>query len=361
MNQDTQTHCNSVARKGKHITFSERQQIERWLREKKSITQIAKLLDRNRVTIYREVKRGSVSQLKHDLTVYRAYRAQFAQDRCNEQKSAHGPALKIGSNYQLAAQLFDLMGGKLKHSPYAAREILIRNGIPCPFSSRTIYNYVYQGIIGISPHDLIQGPRKKRKQPLPKRLAHNDTGAISIEKRPDSINQRIESGHFEMDCVVGPRGSKCVLLVLTERSTRFQLIFRLRRKTSHCVVQLLNRLERRLGAQTFASVFRSITTDNGCEFADSAAISSSCLAPNKARTVHYVAHPYCASERGSNENANRFIRRFFPKGTDFSRVSQTTLNAIALWMNRYPRAIFEGKSAWHMAHSFRHYFTPLFA
>ncbi len=51
MNQDTQTHSNSVARKGKHITFSERQQIERWLREKKSISQIAKLLDRNRVTI----------------------------------------------------------------------------------------------------------------------------------------------------------------------------------------------------------------------------------------------------------------------------------------------------------------------
>ncbi len=60
MNQDTQTHSNSVARKGKHITFSERQQIERWLREKKSITQIAKLLDRNRVTdlIKRYVKMG---------------------------------------------------------------------------------------------------------------------------------------------------------------------------------------------------------------------------------------------------------------------------------------------------------------
>ena len=71
--------------------------------------------------------------------------------------------------------------------------------------------------------------------------------------------------------------------------------------------------------------------------------------------------PYCTSERGSNENANRFIRRFFPKGTDLSGVSQKTLNAIALWMNRYPRAIFNGKSAWHMAQPFRHYFTPLFS
>ena len=60
MNQDTQTHCNSVARKGKHITFSERQQIERWLREKKSLSQIAKLLDRHRSAIYREVERGTV-------------------------------------------------------------------------------------------------------------------------------------------------------------------------------------------------------------------------------------------------------------------------------------------------------------
>ena len=360
MNQDTQTHCNSVARKGKHITFSERQQIERWLRENKSISQIAKLLDRHRVTIYREVKRGSVSQLKHDLTVYRTYRAQFAQDRSNEQKSAHGPALKIGSNHQLASQLAELMGGKLKHSPYAARQILIRNGIHCPFCSRTIYNYIYQGIIGISPRDMVQGPRKKRKKSVHKRLSHNHTGAISIENRPEEVNRRKDLGHFEMDCVVGPRGSHVAFLVLTERVTRFEIILRLKRKSSEQVVRALNRLERRLGAQTFSSIFRSITTDNGCEFADSAAISSSCFS-NKSRTVHYVAHPYCASERGSNENANRFIRRFFPKGTDLSGVSQKTLNAIALWMNRYPRAIFNGKSAWHVAQPFRHYFTPLFS
>ena len=180
---------------------------KRRLREKKSISQIAKLPDRHRVTIYREVKRDSVSQLKHDLTVYRAYRAQFAQDRSNEQKSAHGPALKIGSNHQLASQLSELIAGKLKHSPYAARQILIRNGIHCPFCSRTIYNYIDQGIIGIFPVIWFKGLGRNVKKSVHQRLFHNHTGAISIENRPEEFNRRRDLGHFEMDCVVGPRGS----------------------------------------------------------------------------------------------------------------------------------------------------------
>ena len=160
MNQDTQTHCNSVARKGKHITFSERQQIERWLREKKSISQIAKLLDRHRITIYRELKRGRVKHLDSELREFSTYSAQFAQDRCDEQRSAHGPSLKIACNHQLAVRLAELLCGKLKYSPFAARQILLKAGYDVPFSARTIYNYVHNGVIPVSAQHMIYGPRK---------------------------------------------------------------------------------------------------------------------------------------------------------------------------------------------------------
>ena len=89
--------------------------------------------------------------------------------------------------------------------------------------------------------------------------------------------------------------------------------------------------KRDLDPERFASLSLSITTDNGCEFSDSHAICTSCITDNP-RTVHYSAHPYCASERRRNENANRFIRRFFPKDADFSRVSQKNLFLIALCM-----------------------------
>ena len=360
MNQGTQTHSTSIGSKGKHITFSERQLIERWVREKKSTAQIASLLARHRITIYRELKRGRVKHLDSELREYFTYSAQFAQERCDEQRDAHGPSLKIACNHQLAARLAELLGGKLKHSPFAARQLLLKAGYDVSFSARTIYNYVHNGVIAVSAQHMVYGPRKKRKKPLRKRLAHSNTGALSIEQRPSEVDKRSQIGHFEMDCVVGPSRSHAALLVLTERVTRFQLIYLMRRKTSQNVVHILNRIERRLGPKRFASLFLSITTDNGCEFSDSLAICTSCITGNP-RTIHYSTHPYCASERGSNENANRFIRRFFPKGTDFSRVSQKTLSLVALWMNRYPRLLFNGLSSWHMAKSFRHYFNPLSA
>ena len=84
MNQGTQTHSTSIGSKGKHITFSERQLIERWVREKKSVAQIASLLARHRITIYRELKRGRVKHLDSELREYSTHPCCASERSSNE-------------------------------------------------------------------------------------------------------------------------------------------------------------------------------------------------------------------------------------------------------------------------------------
>ena len=147
-----------------------------------------------------------------------------------------------------------------------------------------------------------------------------------------------------MDTVVGKQGTKTVLLVLTERKTRQEMIFKMASKSQECVVRTLDKLERKMGSQTFRDTFITITCDNGCENLDFEGIERSCLTTIQ-RTQVYYAHPYSAWERGSNENANKLIRRFIPKGSDIVEFSLGRIKMIENWINNYPRRIFNGRSA----------------
>ena len=113
--------------------------------------------------------------------------------------------------------------------------------------------------------------------------------------------------------------------------------------TKESVVKALNTLERRYG-EMFSLLFLTITVDNGSEFADCAGMERSCLREGQ-RTKLYYCHPYSSWERGSNENQNRLIRRWIPKGTPIERYSDAEIAKIEEWINHYPRAIFKGKAA----------------
>lgn len=91
-------------------------------------------------------------------------------------------------------------------------------------------------------------------------------------------------------------------------------------------------------------MFKTITTDNGTEFLNSDELERSCLSRRKQRTSVYYAHPYSAYERGSNENMNRMIRRFIPKGTDISKYTKQEIKRIEQWLNTYPRKILDYKT-----------------
>lgn len=140
-----------------------------------------------------------------------------------------------------------------------------------------------------------------------------------------------------MDCVVGRQNTRNVLLVLTERQTRYEIIMKMPNRKAASVVQCLDRLERRYGKK-FSSLFKPITVDNGSEFSDFVGLERSVYGGK--RTAVYYCHPYTSCERGSNERINRDIRRQFPKGTDFSKVSERRVQEVARWVNAYPRELF---------------------
>ena len=164
-----------------------------------------------------------------------------------------------------------------------------------------------------------------------------------IDKRDPIINSRTTFGHWEMDSVMGTVGSSRALVVLTERLTRAGIILPVPDHTAASVVRALNGLERRLG-KDFYPMFQSITVDNGCEFQDYDGMEKACRRKGKRTTVYYC-HPHAPHERGSNENMNRIIRRFFPKGTNFDEVPISEIRRAEEWMNNYPREVLGWQTA----------------
>lgn len=92
-------------------------------------------------------------------------------------------------------------------------------------------------------------------------------------------------------------------------------------------------------------VFKTITVDNGVEFSNYEGMEKALYRVGK-RTEVYYCHPYSSSERGSNENQNKLIRRHYPKGSDFDKVlDKKKIKQVENWINEYPRLIFEGRSS----------------
>lgn len=321
-----------------HLTWHDRLRIERLYNNGMKAPSIARVLRVHTNTIYRELQRGEYYALTSELEEVRRYSPEIAQAKADELKAKHGAPLKIGNDHALAREIERLIVEEHKSPEVAIADILKGDTqysvTICP---KTVRNYIEKDVfLRLSMKDLPNGGKKKQKKRKIIRAARPSAGK-SIEERPREIDLRIEFGHWEMDCVCGKQRTKPTLLVLTERKTRNEIIFKMPDHTAASVVACIDRLERRYGRR-FIKVFKSITVDNGSEFMDVEGIENSCLRSSKRTTVYYC-HPYCASERGSNENQNRMIRRFLPKGMDFRRVTSGYIRRLEAWMNNYRRRI----------------------
>lgn len=155
----------------------------------------------------------------------------------------------------------------------------------------------------------------------------------SIDHRSQQANERTEFGHWEIDTVIGKRqGKKEVLLTLTERMSRRELIRKIPGKESRRVQDAINVLHQELKGH-FDGVFKSITSDNGAEFSELSNIEK------ESATKVYFAHPYCSGERGSNERHNGLIRRFIPKGKNLNDYSVEKIAWVENWCNTLLRKI----------------------
>jgi len=231
---------------------------------------------------------------------------------------------------------------KHKYSPEATLIKAKEEGYVIEISVKTLYNNIDSGEIGVSRQDLLRKDGWKQDKTKPRKAANNLKGE-SIDKRPEEVNNRSEYEHWEMDLIVSCKGGKGALLTLTERKSREEIIIRLPNKTQRAVKSALDRLEQKYGKR-FKAKFKTVTTDNGSEFLDFKSLEKSIRSKTK-RFKIYFAHPYSSWGRGSNENANGIIRRFFPKGTDFSKISLPEIQVVEDWMNDYPRRILGGLSS----------------
>jgi len=196
--------------------------------------------------------------------------------------------------------------------------------IPC---TKTLYNLIWKGELLLTPFDLPEalGRRTKGKPHVSKRL-----NGKSIEERPDEVSQRNTFGHWESDTVLGKKkkGEPAVFTIV-ERLTGCYLSIRTGEKTCQGIADAMRVLHKRFGSK-FGEVFRTITTDNGNEFAAFSEFEA-------LGTKVYFAHPYSAWERPVNERTNRLLRRYIPKGVSIHNFSDEQILMFSDEINALPR------------------------
>lgn len=329
----------------RHLTWTDRLKIEKMLKEKRSAKEIANALHVHLATVYREIKRGKTKQLDTELLEVYVYAADTAERKYRESLKAKGPGLKIGNDRELANYLENKMTED-KYSPEAALAEARKEGKMkrTSISKPTLYSYIHKGIfLSLTMKDLPQGGKIKTKYQRLHRAKRAPKGD-SIERRPKDVDTREEFGHWEMDTVVSAKSPTTKrLLVLSERKTRYELIFLMKNGEAASVVKAINRIERQLGRENFKKIFRTITVDNGTEFADCDGIQKG--RGKTERTHLYYCHPYSSYERGLNEGNNKLIRRFYPKGTSFKALTEKDIKKLEEWINNYPRKVIDYDSS----------------
>lgn len=329
-------------KKFKQLSHSDRIKMETLLNKGHSKREVAEYLHVHRSTIYREYDRGKYMHRNSDYTEEERYSSDLGQKTHDWNEQGKGRALKIGNDRELAECIEDKIVNE-KYSPEAALAEIARGEkqFKTTISVRTLYRYIDNGIfLKLTNKELpIKSNRKEHNKKV--RVQKRAIAGESIENRPKEVKDRENFGHWEMDTVKGKRGvTKSCMLVLTERKTRDEIVMKLKDQRAASVVEALDRLERKWG-DMFKKVFRSITVDNGGEFADYEGMEKSVLKRGNKRTFVFYCHPFSSWERGSNENNNRLIRRHIPKGIDFDDRTDEDIEYIENWINNYPRGIFE--------------------
>lgn len=317
--------------KRRNLTYTQRLQIETLNNAKKTKKEIAEILGLHLCTIYRELKRGAYNRLNGATwETFVSYSAQISQDRYDNLCSGKGRPIKLGKDWAFVNYIEQRVT-KDKISACAVLGEIKYKQLPfeTQISKTTLYRYIQ---LGYFPNIRLEKRKKEYKKVKIKRAPKG----TSIERRPKEIKDRQSFGHWEMDCVCGK--TKSVLLVLSERLTRKEIIFKMENQKALSVVRCLNILERRFGKQ-FKKIFKTITVDNGSEFADYIGMEKSSYGHGKRTSVFYC-HPYCSSERGTNERLNREIRRLIPKGSDIGKYTIQDIQRVEDWVNNYPREIF---------------------
>lgn len=313
-----------------HLSFEERFYIETRLNQGDSITAIAKALNRSRTTIYSEIKRGTVSQIKQNnkVEIYYADAGQSIYEKAR---------LNCGreSLFEQSRDFLEFCENKIlteKWSPDACCGFVKANNL-FEFSvcTKSLYNYIDANLLNVRNIDLQLKLRRKEHNPkavIPNKKKHG----MSISERPEICSARTEFGHWEFDCIIGKKTKDdSVLISMTEVKTRSHLIFKMAHKDNECIESHIEYLKNEYGNK-FNQVFRSITVDNGSEFSTLGEVL-------KDITPVYYCHPFSSWERATNEKHNGIVRKFIQNGNPINNYSDGDILEISDLLNATPKKI----------------------
>ena len=324
--------CTTEHRKNKHLKLAQRVIIQTRLKDGYSPYKIAKELGCVANTVRNEIRRGSVEQIIQGKKVI-VYFADAGQHQYQQhRKQCLGKykrfLCKEFVNYVGVKMLTDNWSVDSCFGEALLNRLFERSEMVC---TKTLYTYIDLGLMSLKNMDLPLKLRRNTKQARARKNKKNL--GRSIEERPESIGSREEFGHWEIDTVIGAKTKDDeVLLTLAERQTRCFIVRKIEGKTAPAVMAAISSLQKEYGTQ-FSNVFKTITSDNGSEFANLAMLETD------TQTKIYFTHPYTSCERGTNERHNGLIRRFIPKGKRMDGYSADEIGIIEDWCNCLPRKI----------------------
>lgn len=306
------------------LTLEDREEISRMLAQKCSFQTIAKKLQRHVSTISREISSGSCNNY-----TYRASRAQARAVR-NSRKRKAGKYI-LDSNEELRKYVYGKL--RIQWSPVQIAQMLEKDyptGKNMRISPEAIYTYLYVLPRGTLKKELLTCLRQNRKHRHKQRRGTKANRTLedmlSIEERPKEVEDRIIPGHWEGDLIVG-KNNRSALGTLVERTTRTVILIPIKNKSAEVVAKAFAKEVKKLPEQ----MKLTMTYDQGREMAQHK------LFTKITGVKVYFAHPRSPWERGTNENTNGLIRQYFPKGTDFTKVSRYTVKKAQDRLNGRPR------------------------
>ncbi len=309
-------------RRSTALSLTEREEISRGLAAAESLRSISRRLGRAPSTISREITRHRGRQ---------KYRALEADDRAWRRAKRPKPCV-LAQRPALCAHVADRL--RADWSPEQIAGTLAKDhpvGSLMRVSHETIYKSLYIESRGVLARELRAHLRSGRPM---RRSVHNTVtgqwrsqikGAVSIAERPPEVADRAVPGHWEGDLLLGRHWTQ--LATVVERTTRFTVLVQLPGRDMHAVTAGLSREFGKLPTH----VRRSLTWDRGMELANHAALTA-----NTGLDV-YFADPHSPWQRGTNENTNRLLRQYFPKGVSMGTLTQADLDQVAAKLNARPR------------------------
>lgn len=307
------------------LSLKERVIIETLIKEKRTKSYIAKQLNRSRSTITREIN----NWIREPDDVYDAQLSHWFAVDDNQSKRM---STKIEQYSLLRIAIYRGLLSRYSPELIAGRLKLAYPDDPnMHISYESIYRFIYahpQGRLNMKLIKLLTRHKSRRRKEKTRRQIQHIEGRVNIDQRPTHIENRIEIGHWEGDLMVGAN-QKSYLGTLVERKIRYTLIVKLPDKKSETVTRSFARSI----SHAPRHMKKTLTYDNGVEMARHKQFTTQ-------TGMHvYFAHPYSSWERGTNENTNGLIRRFYPKGTDFSELTDNDVKTMQNWLNNRPRKV----------------------